>query len=188
MQSMQTAARAPIIAFGASWTLRTIVIGGAVVGVLDAVDGVAFFGLTAGNNPIQVLQYIASGVLGSAAFSGGLASAGLGALIHFGLALGFTAAFVLAWSRVEVIRRDWVIAGLAWGAAVWALMSLLVLPHSHVALAPLTTLAIVHGIAGHGLFVGLAAAVVARRATQGSDATPVLATNSIRTQGVRSTE
>jgi hypothetical protein len=143
--------------------LRALALGGAAVGVLDAADGVAYFGLTAGNNPIQVLQYIASGALGPRAFSGGLAAAVLGALIHFGLAYGFTAAFVLAWTRVEAIRRSWAVAGLAWGAAVWAFMNLLVLPLTRVRLSPITAGAAIHGIVGHALFVGLAAAIVARR-------------------------
>ena len=38
--------------------------GGLVAGVLDAVDGVIVYH-TQGLNPIQVLQYIASGALGS---------------------------------------------------------------------------------------------------------------------------
>ena len=144
-------------------TLRAIAIAGAVVGVLDAADGVAYFGVTAGNNPIEVLQYIASGALGPSAFSGGLATAGLGALIHFALAYGFTGVFVLAWSRVDAIRRRGLAAGLAWGAAVWALMNLVVLPMSNVPPSPITALSAIHGVLGHALFVGLAAAVVARR-------------------------
>ena len=42
-------------------------------------------------------------------------------------------------------------------------MNLLVLPQSRVPQAALTSLAVVHGLAGHALFVGLAAAMVARR-------------------------
>jgi len=52
-------------------TLRAILLGGLIAGTLDAVDGVIAFG-TQGLNPIQVLQYIASGALGQAAFRGGL--------------------------------------------------------------------------------------------------------------------
>ena len=40
---------------------------GLVDGTLDAVDGVIAYG-TQGLNPIQVLQYIASGALGKSAF------------------------------------------------------------------------------------------------------------------------
>jgi hypothetical protein len=163
MQPTQISHAAVVTNCTPTGALRAIAIGGAVVGVLDAADGVAYFGLTAGNNPIQVLQYIASGALGRSALSGGLAAAGLGTIIHFGLAYGFTAAFVLAWTRIQAIRRSWAVAGLAWGAAVWAFMNLLVLPLSRVSSSPITALAAIHGVVGHALFVGLAAAIVARR-------------------------
>jgi hypothetical protein len=56
---------------------KAILWGGLVAGVLDAVDGVVAFG-TKGLNPIQVLQYIASGLLGASSFNGGLGTAALG--------------------------------------------------------------------------------------------------------------
>ena len=159
--SISSAVRNP--SSSASTTLKAVAVGGALVGVLDATDGVAFFGLTAGMNPIQVLQFIASGALGVEAFNGGLAAAGLGALFHFGLSFGFTAAFVAAWKLVAVVREHWVVAGLGWGAAVWTLMNLVVLPLSRVPASPITPLTAIHGLIGHALFVGLAAAYVARR-------------------------
>ena len=142
---------------------RAVAIGGLAVGVLDAADGVAYFGISAGLDPIQVLQFIASGAVGGDAFRGGLAAAGLGALIHFALAYGVTVAFVWVYVRSEAIRRHWGAAGLAYGAAVWLLMNLMVLPLTRVQAAPLTSLAVLHGLAGHALFVGLAAAVVCHR-------------------------
>jgi hypothetical protein len=54
-------------------------------------------------------------------------------------------------------------AGVAWGAGVWAFMNLLVLPMSYVPPAPITVVTAIHGVVGHALFVGLAAAIVARR-------------------------
>ena len=54
---------------------RAILYATLVVGALDAADGVVFRGLH-GQNPIQVLQYIASSLLGARSFSGGLASCG----------------------------------------------------------------------------------------------------------------
>jgi hypothetical protein len=67
--------------------------GGLIAGVLDATDGVVAFGLVLGMNPIQVLQYIASGMLGASAFNGGLLTATLGALLHFLIA--FIVAYTL---------------------------------------------------------------------------------------------
>ena len=51
-------------------------------------------GLTQGLNPIQVLQYIASGAMGQSAFQGGLATAALGAAFHFSIAWVAAGVFV----------------------------------------------------------------------------------------------
>jgi hypothetical protein len=142
---------------------RAILIGGAAVGVLDAADGVVWAGVTAGQNPIQVLQWISTGLLGPSAFQGGLAAAGLGAIIHFVLSYGFTTAFVVAFSNIKAVRSHWIAFGLGWGALVWAFMNLLVLPSSPVPQAALTVGAVVNGVIGHALTVGLAVAYVAKR-------------------------
>jgi hypothetical protein len=142
---------------------RAILIGGAAVGILDAADGVVWAGVTAGQNPIQVLQWIATGLLGPSAFQGGLAAAGLGAMIHFALSYGFTTAFVIAFRNIQAVRSHWVAFGLGWGALVWAFMNLLVLPSSPVPQAAFTVGALVNGVIGHALTVGLAAAYVAKR-------------------------
>ena len=74
-------------------SMQAIFGGGLIAGVLDAIDGVIAYGAQ-GLNPIQVLQYIASGALGKSAFQGGLATAALGAAFHFGI----------AWVAAAVIR------------------------------------------------------------------------------------
>lgn len=161
--SSVVAPRADGLAAKRNPTVRALAIGGAVVGVLDATDGVIYAALSAGQNPIQVLQWIATGALGPRAFEGGLATAALGAAMHFGLAFAFTGVFVIAWTKVEAIRRNWIACGAAWGVAVWAFMNMLVLPLSQVPQASLTLPAVINGIVGHALTVGVAAAYVARR-------------------------
>ena len=135
-----------------------------VVGALDAADGIVFFGLQ-GKNPIQVLQYIASSLLGARAFSGGLASAGLGLVVHFAIALVVAAIYILASRRVAVLRTQWVLLGLLYGAAVWAVMNLVFLPLTAVAPGPITTAALVNGVVSHALFVGLPSAFFAKKVT-----------------------
>lgn len=153
---------APSLPSSTSSLLHSIAAAGTAVGVLDALDGVAFFWFTAGLNPIQVLQYIASGALGPAAYAGGLGTAALGAVFHFALAFLFTAVLALL-TRGRVLRDFAVPAGLLWGGVVWALMNLLVLPASAVAPSPLTVTTVVHGLVGHALFVGLTATLILRR-------------------------
>ena len=141
---------------------RAILYATLVVGVLDAADGVVFRGLQ-GQNPIQVLQYIASSLLGARSFSGGLASAGLGLVAHFAIALVVATIYILASRRIAVLRTQWVLLGLLYGAAVWAVMNLVLLPLTAVTPSPITTAALVNGVVSHALFVGLPSAFFAKK-------------------------
>jgi hypothetical protein len=165
---MITSARNPAFAsepLPAARTLpvsRAILYATLVVGVLDATDGVVFRGLQ-GQNPIQVLQYIGSSLLGTRSFSGGLATAGLGLVLHFATALVVAAIYILASRRLAVLRTQWVLLGLLYGAAVWAVMNLLVLPLTAVAPSPITIAALANGVISHALFVGLPSAFFAKK-------------------------
>ena len=143
--------------------LYGIAIGTIAVALLDATDGVIYFWLTARQNPIQVLQYIASGAFGAASYSGGLATAGAGLVFHFMISFAAVGAFAWLYTRSHIVRMYAPAAGLAYGALVWCFMNLVVLPNSAVSPAvDLTPLAVIHGLIGHALFVGLPAAIALR--------------------------
>jgi len=142
--------------------LQAIFWGGLVAGILDAVDGVIAYG-TQGLNPIQVLQYIASGALGESAFHGGLATAGLGVMFHFTIAWVAAAVFVLASRRLLVLKAYAVPAGLLYGVAVYFFMNYLVLPRSAVAAGTFQLGLFLNGVVGHALLVGLPIALFTRR-------------------------
>jgi hypothetical protein len=133
-----------------------------VVGLLDATDGVVFLGLH-GQNPIQVLQYIASSLLGARSYSDGLAAAGLGLVVHFAVSLVVATIYILASQRITVLRTQWVLLGLLFGAGVWVVMNLLLLPLTAVTPRPIATAALANGIIGHALFVGLPSAFFAKK-------------------------
>ena len=141
---------------------RAILYATLVVGVLDASDGVVYLGLH-GQNPIQVLQYIASSLLGPRSFSDGLASAVLGLVLHFAVALVVAAIYILASRRVAVLRTQWVLLGLLYGVTVWTVMNLVFLPHTAIVHSPITTAAVVNGVMGHALFVGLPSAFFGKK-------------------------
>src|SRR5215469_11904774 len=142
--------------------LQAIFWGGLMAGVLDAIDGVIAYG-TQGLNPVQVLQYIASGALGKSAFHGGLATAALGAAFHFTIAWVAAAVFVLASRRLQLLRTHAVAAGLLYGEAVYFFMNYLVLPLSAVAASTFQFGLFLNGVIGHALFVGLPISLFARR-------------------------
>ena len=143
--------------------VQAIFWGGMVAGALDAVDGVIAYG-TRGLNPIQVLQYIASGALGKSAFQGGLATAALGAAFHFSIAWMAAAVFVLASRQLQILKTHAVPVGLLYGSAVYFFMNYVVLPLSAVAPAAFQLGLYLNGVIGHALFVGLPISLFARRA------------------------
>ena len=133
---------------------KAILWGGLVAGVLDAIDGVVAFGLK-GLNPIHVLQYIASGLLGPSSFSGGLATAALGTVLHFVIAFVASAVYVFASRWLTALKTNPVLFGLLFGAAVYFFMNYLVLPLSSVAHSPFSLAMFLNGVIGHALFVGV---------------------------------
>ncbi len=160
-------AASPATSFAArvnsSFPWRAVLIAGLAVGSLDGLDGAVFFFLTAGLVPFQVFRFIASGMLGAAAFDGGLLTVALGGAIHYALSFLFAAIFLLAYRASDVVRRHWISTGLAYGVGVWAFMTFVALPMSAVQPAPFSWLAIANGAIGHALTVGLTSAWVARR-------------------------
>jgi hypothetical protein len=150
---------------------RAILWGGLVAGALDATDGVVAYGFQ-GLNPIQVLQYIASGLLGPSFFQGGLAAAGLGTLLHFLIAFVAAAVYVSASRLIPALGASPWLFGPLFGVAVYFFMNHGVLPFSAVALAPFSLGMFLNGIIGHALFVGLPIALFARRAAGESVLSP----------------
>ena len=72
-----------------------------LVGTLDISDAFIFYGLR-GISPTRILQGIASGVLGRAAFSMGHRAALLGLFFHFFIAFSATTVFLLASRKLSL--------------------------------------------------------------------------------------
>jgi hypothetical protein len=142
--------------------INAIVWGGLIAGVLDATDGVIAYGFQ-GLNPVQVLQYIASGVLGPDSFKGGLATAGLGTLLHFFIAFVAAAVYVSASRLIPALNAKPRLFGPLYGVAVFFFMNYGVLPRSAVGSAPFSLGMFLNGVFGHALFVGLPIALFAGR-------------------------
>jgi hypothetical protein len=146
-------------------TAGALVAGTLTVGVLDILDAFIFFGLR-GARPVGILQSIASGVLGRAAYQGGLRTAALGLLLHFVIAFGVVATYLLATRLIPALnRRPW-LYGLLYGVVVYAVMNLVVVPLSAAALGsgPTPVVVRINGVLIHLFGVGLPAALVAARA------------------------
>ncbi len=143
--------------------VRAILVGGLVAGVLDGLDAVVAFKIVSGLDPIQIYQYVASGLLGPGAFEGGVASALLGFAFHFLIAFSAAAVFVFASLRVPWLGRAYCVSGPVFGLVVWAVMNYIVIPLSRIPPSPFALPLFLNGVIGHALFVGLPIAYVAHR-------------------------
>lgn len=144
--------------------LDAVLLGGLVVGTLDIVYAMTFWGLR-GVAPSRILQSVASGLLGQAAREGGWATALLGAVLHFGIATTMAYAYYLASGRFPALIRRPIVYGMLYGVFLYFFMNLVVVPLSAAggpSFEPL--LWVVCSIAVHMFFVGVPCALFARMA------------------------
>ena len=144
-------------------TGRALFYGTLVVGILDGLDAVVFFGLR-GVQPTRIFQAIASGLLGRAAFSGGLGTALLGVALHFFIAFMIVATFFLASRHIPILRRSTVWSGLLYGVAAYLVMNFVVLPLSAAGRGAFAWPVVINGVLIHMFGVGLPSSLFARAA------------------------
>jgi hypothetical protein len=148
---------------------RAILFGGLVVGVLDLLDAFIFFGVRSGAQPIGILHGIAAGAIGrDAARAGGMQTAALGLFLHFAIAFIITAIYVAASRVFPLLRRRWLICGVAFGVVAYCVMTFLVVPLSNagpgrISFALPAGPVLMNGLAIHAFGVGLPAAYFASR-------------------------
>lgn len=147
---------------------QAILYGTLVVGGLDLLDAIVFFGLRSGAQPIRIFQSIASGLLGRAAFQGGWPVAALGVLLHFLIAFLIVLTFFAASRRVRVLTTSPVICGLLYGVIVYFVMNRVVVPLSAAGTGPFVWPVFANGILIHAFGVGLPSAFFARLARPAS--------------------
>jgi hypothetical protein len=110
--------------------VRAGLLTGVVDGLFSSVLSVVFYRSTVS----RLFQGVASVLLGPEAFTGGIRTVALGVLMHFGVALGWSAVFlflVLRWSWVRsVLASPYGVVEVAalYGPLIWMVMSLAVIP------------------------------------------------------------
>ncbi|HJR66132.1 MAG TPA: hypothetical protein VJ802_06860 [Gemmatimonadaceae bacterium] len=142
---------------------KALGLGTLVVGTLDILDALIFFGLR-GVRPIRIFQAIAAGLLGRSSFEGGLATALLGGVLHYFIAFSIVGVYFLASRRAPVLTRHAVALGMLYGIVVYFVMSYVVIPLSAANQGPFSLPVFVNGILIHALGVGLPAALFAQAA------------------------
>ena len=107
--------------------IAAILLGGFVAGTIDIGSACLINGLS----PVVILHAIASGALGKASYAGGLGTAGLGLLLQWAMSLIIAAIFVFAARLLPFLSRLWLASGLAYGVAIFVVMSFVVVPLSN---------------------------------------------------------
>jgi hypothetical protein len=137
--------------------VRSILIGAVIVGMLQLIiQEFVVFSLIANTPFILVVQYLASGAIGNAAFEGGLATALLGVFFHALVSLAVAGVFVLSAVRIALLRRHVVVGSLLYGFGVFVVRNMIVLPLSAAPpLPPPAPGLFIEMIVEHTLVVGL---------------------------------
>lgn len=99
-----------------------------IAGTLDILTAFANSYITRGVLPGRVLQFIASGVFGKTAFSGGVAMAGWGLIFHFLIAFACTAFFFLLYPQLPFLKGKIGLNSLLIGIVAWLVTNLAILP------------------------------------------------------------
>jgi hypothetical protein len=143
--------------------VRFVLVAGLAAGVLDIVNAILFWRIRSGVGAAAILQSVAAGLLGEAAFAGGAATAALGLFLHLAIMCAMAAVYWAACRRLRWMLEKPVQAGVAYGLLTWAAMNYVVVPLSRAEPPPFVAAWFVDGLLAHVLLVGLLFAFLARR-------------------------
>jgi hypothetical protein len=116
--------------------IQKILKAGLIVGSLDIIAALLQYYIKTGKNPGNVLKFIASGVFGKEAFSGGTTMVTIGLLLHFVIAFIFTFFFFWIIYKIPAFSKQKILTGILYGLFIWSVMNFIVVPLSNT--PPLT--------------------------------------------------
>lgn len=143
--------------------LRTILFAGLTAGVLDILAAFISAYFVNDVTPDRVLRFVASGIFGREALSGGVGMALWGLLFHFIIATIFAAFFYLVYPLLNINAKNVVFAGLIYGIFVWLVMNQIVVKLSNTPAQPFKLAGALRGTIILMLFVGLPIALIVHK-------------------------
>lgn len=149
-------------------SFRFALLGGLIAGALDIVYAIVLWGFR-GVSAVRILQSVASGLLGSSAYEGGVPTALLGLAVHFILMLIIAVIFYFGARPIALAHERPVVTGALFGIIVYWVMNLVVLPLSaYPSEFRFDPVEISLGLLAHVFLIGLPIAL-ATRAGWGQD-------------------
>lgn len=114
--------------------VNSIVLAWLLAGTADALAAMVVHGVKA----MPMFRFIASGFFGTEALRGGMGVALAGMVFHYMIALAWTLVLYFVYPRLRLWRVNVLITAIVYGAIIWMIMNLVVLPLSAVPQATLT--------------------------------------------------
>ena len=105
-----------------------IIITGLVAGTMDILAACIQFYSKTGKGPVGIFNYIASALIGKEAHSGNIMWSGMGLLMHYMLAFGWTILFFILYPKISFLRGNRIVVGILYGVFVWTMMSQVLVP------------------------------------------------------------
>jgi hypothetical protein len=138
-------------------TTGTVILAGLIAGTID-IGAASLIGRLA---PAVILRAIASGLLGARSFDGGIATALLGLLLQWAMAILIAVIYLAVTSPLPALRRRWPITGVIAGIVIFLVMNYVVVPLSAAPFRPPMTLrGLLTAFTPHQFFANLLAMIV----------------------------
>ena len=143
--------------------VKTILLGGLTVGILDGLFAVVYYGLILGVKTTRIFQAVAAGLLGKDSFDGGTPTFLLGILLHFVVAACIAAVYFVASLKLPFLIQRAVVCGLIYGMIAYLVMNYVVVPLSNAVPGKFSLVNFIVAFIGHAFLVGLPIALITRK-------------------------
>lgn len=143
--------------------IRAVLMIGCTVWLLDGAAAVISAYARNGVSPDRVFKYISSSLMGLEAFKSGAPAIWLGVLLHFLVALAWSALFFFVYPRLKPLQGNKWLIGCLYGLFVWVMMSLVIVPLTPVPQGKFSLPGAVIGWLVHMACVGLPIVLLTRQ-------------------------
>lgn len=106
--------------------LQAALVGGLVAGTVD-IGAASLINLA---NPLRICRVIAGGLFAREAITGGPEMIVIGILLQWAMSIVIAGIYVFAATRLDVLRRQWLLWGILYGIPVYFVMTYVVVPLS----------------------------------------------------------
>ncbi len=115
----------------------TILKAGLLVGTLDILSAVIYVTIRSGSFvPFNICKFVASGIFGKNAATGGTLMIIAGLVLHYIIAFAFTIFFFWLYPKIKFLSKNKILTGVIYGILIWTFMNVIVVPLSNVAYRP----------------------------------------------------